>query len=258
MAIYGGQRGIWVDRRRTAELTRDGKGITIGLLHTGRSYPDDVSKEAMIYHYPETGVPGKDASEVTATKTSHQLGLPVFAVIYPRPNSVVRDVRLGWVEDSNDDARTFLISFGERKPEEYAPPIDDGADFSPIEPRKSHRAEVEVRTGQTRFRYAVFKRYGARCAVCDLAVDMALDAAHIVIKGENGSDDPRNGLVLCATHHRLYDNGYFAIEPVTLKVVLKKEGTKADELRISRSDLKHMKAFPHQDSLQMRWHQWRD
>jgi predicted restriction endonuclease len=45
-----------------------------------------------------------------------------------------------------------------------------------------------------------------------------LDAAHVRAYRDKGSDDPRNGLVLCATHHRAFDKKLFAIDPSTLQL----------------------------------------
>jgi putative restriction endonuclease len=41
LGIYGGAQGIWVDKARTAAITDDGSGVTVGVLHTGSSYADD-------------------------------------------------------------------------------------------------------------------------------------------------------------------------------------------------------------------------
>ena len=65
LGVYGGAQGIWVDKTRTGNLAPD--GVTVGLLHTGRHYPDD--------HYPSTSRPAsRDAAEVEATKNAARLG----------------------------------------------------------------------------------------------------------------------------------------------------------------------------------------
>ena len=38
MRVYGGAQGIWVDKMTTAPLSRDGQGVTVSILHTGRHY----------------------------------------------------------------------------------------------------------------------------------------------------------------------------------------------------------------------------
>ena len=49
--FYGG-RGIWVHQEATKGICRSANGVTVGLLHTGSSYADDLSDDGVIYHYP--------------------------------------------------------------------------------------------------------------------------------------------------------------------------------------------------------------
>ena len=63
------------------------------------------------------------------------------------------------------------------------------------------------------FRQALIELYGS-CAMCELTFEEALEAAHILPwskcdKGERA--DIQNGLLLCATHHRLFDNGWIDV-----------------------------------------------
>ena len=41
--FYGG-RGIWVHQEETKGIGRSANGVTVGLLHTGSSYADDLSR----------------------------------------------------------------------------------------------------------------------------------------------------------------------------------------------------------------------
>lgn len=179
------------------------EGVTVGVLHTGRSYADDLLPEGIVYHYPHTGAQGRDAQEVAATKAAKQLGLPLFVVVQPDSTSR-RIAHLGWVEDWDDEGELFLITFGESPP---APaPAQQDEDDAPFELERSGPAGKKTSTlsrpGQHRFSFLVLRRYGAQCAVCDVSVMGLLDAAHLRAYREGGSDDASNGLVLCATHHR--------------------------------------------------------
>jgi putative restriction endonuclease len=214
LGVYGGAQGIWVDTERTRGIDGAG-GITVSLLHTGRHYADELSADGVLYHYPRTGrPPGRDRSEVSATKAAGRLRLPVF-VVTPGPTASSRSIHKGWIEGWDDEAELFLVTFAEEPPPRA--PGDDGE--SPFvlhsEITRSSRSVV-ARPNQQRFRFAVLKLYGPACAVCDLAVTDLLQAAHLRGKAEGGSDDPRNGLVLCALHHLAYDRGLFAIEPTSL------------------------------------------
>lgn len=78
------------------------------------------------------------------------------------------------------------------------------------------------------------------CAVCSLIVGDVLEAAHIRPKQFWGSDHPLNGLVLCATHHRAFDAGLFAIEPKTFGLEFRHHGPTAEDLAIQRKSLQHL------------------
>ena len=60
-----------------------------------------------------------------------------------------------------------------------------------------HLSQVRARERQRAFRQVVLAAQGGRCALCGLDFLVALDAAHVVPKEEEGTDDPRNGLALC-------------------------------------------------------------
>lgn len=65
------------------------------------------------------------------------------------------------------------------------------------------------------FRRLVANEY-KKCAFCELSLvtpsgRLELEAAHIISVSANGSDDLRNGLGLCRTHHWAFDNGLLSI-----------------------------------------------
>src|SRR6266513_1778634 len=75
---------------------------------------------------------------------------------------------------------------------------------SPMEIREMSKSyvvtTVQRRLYQARFRNAVLKAYRERCAVCGLHVRALLDAVHI-----DEGFTIRDGIALCATHHRAFD-----------------------------------------------------
>ena len=82
LGIYGGAQGIWVDKTHTASSEAGQDGVTVGILHTGRHYADDLSEDGVIYHYPKTArPPARDAAEVQATKNAMTHKLPIFVVL---------------------------------------------------------------------------------------------------------------------------------------------------------------------------------
>jgi len=63
------------------------------------------------------------------------------------------------------------------------------------------------------FRAALIKAYAGECAFCGLSFVEALEGAHIVpwqFSTHEQRLDVRNGLLLCATHHRLFDRKIMA------------------------------------------------
>jgi putative restriction endonuclease len=252
LGIYGGAQGIWVDKRRTSALTPEGAGVTVGILHTGRHYPDELSDEGLIYHYPETGRPAaRDLAEVNATKAAKRLGLPIFVILRGERSASKRRVRLGWVEDWDDSSKQFLIIFGETEPPYVAAPAPN-APFVLTEDRERRLGQIKLRAGQQQFRFQVLQNYGCRCAVCSITHPRLIVAAHIRGKAFKGSDDWRNGLPLCQTHHAAFDAGLFDIEPQTLRVLIK-AGLSASALGISAEGLGAMQNAPHEEALSWRW-----
>jgi putative restriction endonuclease len=128
----------------------------------------------------------------------------------------------GW----DDAKRCFLIDLSEQQPGQAPPPtlmrqLDLPAirtPDSPMEVRELERrylvSAVEERLQHVRFRSAVLEAYRDRCAVCELHIRPLLDAARLVNDGEPESAlDVRQGLALCATHHRAFDAGLIRFNP---------------------------------------------
>src|SRR5215207_5247498 len=79
--IFRGGTGTWRDTRETEKIAPN--GITIGVLHTGRHYPDDWADTSVLYHYPQTERhPSFDYNEIDATKNAGRLGLPIFVITH--------------------------------------------------------------------------------------------------------------------------------------------------------------------------------
>lgn len=75
---------------------------------------------------------------------------------------------------------------------------------------------IERRKRCSKFREKILQAYEYRCAVCDFDVRLghtpiALEAAHIKWHQAGGPDIERNGLALCALHHKLFDRGAFTL-----------------------------------------------
>jgi putative restriction endonuclease len=84
-------------------------------------------------------------------------------------------------------------------------------------------------------------------------------AAHIVPKNKSGTDDPRNGLSLCRTHHWAFDNGLFSISD-NYQIMVSPVVSKAETANFSLSDFANRQIslpedeilYPHQIAID--WH----
>jgi hypothetical protein len=184
------------------------------------------------------------------------VGLPVFVVT--QRTHTLRDVHRGWIMDWDDSSRLFLISFGDAPlpGEQMGRQLVEDTPFSAFDDRPGTPRAVKSRPGQQRFKFAVFKRYGPQCGVCSVAVVDLLQAAHIIPKDVYGSDDARNGLVLCANHHLAYDAGLFTIDPDDLTVWVKPDGPTSQALGLMATHLRLLRASPHVDALRWRFSRW--
>ena len=99
-------------------------------------------------------------------------------------------------------------------------PLDDEDTFAAellAHPDQSGDVYHKVRdrgVAQQVFRRALLTAYNSRCAICGLSFVSALEAAHILPWGDCAPRDRldvRNGLLLCASHHRLFDAHQFTI-----------------------------------------------
>ncbi len=74
----------------------------------------------------------------------------------------------------------------------------------------------EKRKRDSRFRQNVMDAYGWACCVCGLKIQVGKsiignEAAHIMWHNHGGPDIVKNGIVLCPTHHKMFDFGIFTL-----------------------------------------------
>jgi len=253
LGVYGGAQGIWVDKARTASPEIGPDGATVAILHTGRTYADDLSEDGVIYHYPKTSrPPARDAAEIQATKNAMGHRLPIFVVLPGITSQSRRTLKLGWVCDFDDANRQFLILFGEETLPSYSRAAAPSEPFKLTEEPQRGASTVMVRVGQQRFRFQVMSQYGHECAICDIRHPELLKAAHICGKSDRGSDDWRNGIPLCATHHDAFGSYLFGIDPMT-NVIQCKPGIDEQSIGVRKRVLQPLKNAPHVEALRWRW-----
>lgn len=86
--------------------------------------------------------------------------------------------------------------------------------------REKVMRSIALRQGQPKFRRALLAAYSGKCAVTRCDVEDALEAAHIIPYKGAHTNSVRNGLLLRADIHTLFDMGLFRVDPTTLKVVI--------------------------------------
>tara|TARA_B100000809_G_C14992560_1_gene478574 strand:- start:76 stop:948 length:873 start_codon:yes stop_codon:yes gene_type:complete len=249
LCLVKGGRGIWRDADRTVPISPETHGLAVGIQLTGTKYVDDLYDDGVIYHYPSGMAPTDDARDIMSMKGACAASLPVFVVV---KRGLLRDVHLGWIESWEDEAAWFSILFGEQGTIEL--PLDyPEADFSLFDdtPQRS-LSRVASRPNQRAFKVGTFARYGTRCAFCSVCDKRLLDAAHVVAKKDRGSDDPRNGLVLCPTHHRAFDRQMLSIDPQSFDVLATSDRS-LEDLGVTTRNLRESRAQPHPDALRHRW-----
>jgi putative restriction endonuclease len=91
---------------------------------------------------------------------------------------------------------------------------EDAAQWAAVEgPRYGAEQVIRPRLGQGTFRVAVTQAYHGACAVSGEHSLPVLDVAHIQGYADGGPHDVRNGLLLRADIHRLFDRGYVTVTP---------------------------------------------
>ena len=86
-------------------------------------------------------------------------------------------------------------------------------DLEDIQPKERRQVlqTVNRKIRDARFRASVLRAYSHRCCVCGIQLDL-LDAAHIIpVEHERGTDEIKNGLSLCALHHRAFDHALITV-----------------------------------------------
>jgi hypothetical protein len=87
--------------------------------------------------------------------------------------------------------------------------------FQPFVKEESITYKTTMPKRDKAFRDVVVREYDYSCAVCEMKFQwdslVEATAAHIIPKHKSGTDDPRNGISLCHTHHWAFDTGIFGL-----------------------------------------------
>jgi hypothetical protein len=145
--------------------------------------------------------------------------------------------RFRYLKHENTKPANFLLQRLGAKDEVEAPEtlydptsLEDG--------RHKTWAAINRRQGQPAFRRSLVRAYGGCCAITDCAIEALLEAAHILPYRGPETNDVRNGLLLRADIHTLFDLGAVMIGEdgkVRLAETLRNSEYRALEGKLMRS-----------------------
>ncbi len=155
-------------------------------------------------------------------------GLPIGRDCEQIVARIWREVGRVWPDAAPADAGDLLAILAERlgvdiamegAPADEAQGEDIALGLMAGLPRRVQRSIIQ-RRGQPSFRRGLLKAYGYRCQVTQYSGEPALEAAHIYPYSEGGehTNDLRNGLLLRADIHTLFDLGLLRVAPESLEV----------------------------------------
>jgi putative restriction endonuclease len=141
-----------------------------------------------------------------------------------------------------------------------AGPVISEAGFVGRGPRYGAPVLVQPRYGQSSFRASLTSAYRFQCAITGETTLPTLEAAHIRPYKKDGTHDLRNGLLLRADFHKLFDRGLVTVTPEHRVVI---SGRIRDQwfngkayYRLQGEPLKRLPDLPadRPDPEQLRWH----
>ena len=114
----------------------------------------------------------------------------------------------------NYDWRTIENPYGRFGPNDSEDSLSDQVIDDPDNAGEVY-AKVRVRgVAQRVFKKVLLKAYQNQCAFCAMTFDAALEGSHIIPWNKCSRSerlDPRNGLLLCSSHHRMFDAGIITV-----------------------------------------------
>ncbi|MGE7470055.1 HNH endonuclease [Bosea sp. NPDC003192] len=117
------------------------------------------------------------------------------------------------------DLAELPVSTADVDKEEALQIAREAAPFQMFDPTATPKEKTVKKVSRSRaFQKRVMKEYGGQCCLCGKGLKNASnvtegEAAHIIPRSQMGSDDVRNGLLLCRAHHWAFDQGMYGIKP---------------------------------------------
>lgn len=127
---------------------------------------------------------------------------------------------------------------------------------------------VQQRLHQASFREAVIAAYAGRCALSGMPEPLLLDAAHIIVDGDEEYGQPvvQNGIPLSKIHHAAFDAQLIGVDPdfrvhVSERLLVQRDGPLLEAMKALHLGTLHLpgrvKDRPDRDRLALRFEQFR-
>jgi len=172
------------------------------------SYADErLEGDVLLYDYAPSH---SDEWANEGLKRIARSGRPVILLeqVKPKPNPEYMVFAPVSILGFDDAARKFRLSLADAQVEVAGIPAPMPKPFS----KAYAKTTVMARLHQAHFRNATLAAYAERCAVCEMRERPLLDAAHIIPdRLPDGVAEVRNGLAMCPTHHRAYDQNILLV-----------------------------------------------
>ncbi len=273
--VTSAQKGIWKPA---------GTPYAVSVVQTHKGVYEDrdiipSDEGTWTYFYHQQGKTLEDLREPTrhyaniALMRCEQDGIPVGVIIPAEDGRGYHVLGLAFVEKSHTPGYFKLVgpvSVGAPASATLAEepvvvsaalialPLDDFDPSAVRDDRLKVIAQVHRRQGGPRFRRALLRAYGGRCAMTEYDAEPALEAAHIIPYRGPQTNHPANGLLLRADMHDLFDLGLVAVETHTMRLRLAAElsGTKYEQYEGKRLLLPNDAAVkPSVEALELHWAQ---
>jgi putative restriction endonuclease len=157
----------------------------------------------------------------------HNIPIAVFRQLPDKSRKIYKILGLAFVRDYNPQTGYFFLqgindnsTLSEKKTTTNN--LSNTADIE-SDNRRWEKTISVIREGQSKFRAALLSSYYNRCAVTGYDISEALEAAHIRPYRGLHTNEVRNGILLRADIHNLFDFGVIGINPDNSKIVLSKK-----------------------------------
>jgi len=124
-----------------------------------------------------------------------------------------------------------------------------------IDERHFKLRELKLRAGQLKFKNDLIDIYGPVCMISEIFIPVTIQASHIIPYRGKRDNNPRNGLLLRADLHLLYDSDLIGINPITFEIKLHPEIRKSYYEQYEGKVLKTRREdfHPSNEALAFRW-----